>query len=230
MNRKNHGTMVGHHIHHQYEKEAATAAAAASSAPRVSSVVIRGGLDARQKIEKASHSRTTGHHPKHGRRGGGGVCRRRRGGGRLSGPPHTGACLRMALCFFGLNRSLKWTGGSISRAVLFPLAESIGAGKLHAVDVFFHTFDLRASRANVRAGERGSTAMGTPAEEAAFFSAAAEKASVAASLPVGAVQLCAFCVSDQDEFDRLTTTATTTSTTAAAAAADDGTDGTRGPS
>ena len=103
----------------------------------------------------------------------------------------------MALCFFGLNRSLKWTGGSISRAVLAPFAESIGAGKLHAADIFFHTFDLRASRANVRAGERVGTAMGTPAEEAAFFSAAAEEASVAASLPVGAVQLRAFCVSDE---------------------------------
>ena len=65
----------------------------------------------------------------------------------------------MALCFFGLNRSLKWTGGSISRAVLAPFAESIGAGELHAADIFFHTFDLRASRANVRAGERVGTAM-----------------------------------------------------------------------
>lgn len=59
---------------------------------------------------------------------------------------------RVALCFFGLTRSLRWTLPSVRRRLLGVLKE---AGM--RVDVFVHTYDLVEVRVRINAsGERSS--------------------------------------------------------------------------
>merc|ERR1711965_197954 len=81
-------------------------------------------------------------------------------------PPPPPSAPSIALCFFGLNRSLKWTGASILASILAPIerfnvesnanvSSSSDAAPLQLdVDIFFHTFSMSRSHNNWRAGER----------------------------------------------------------------------------
>lgn len=73
-------------------------------------------------------------------------------------PTHTVGAVRAALCFFGLNRSLRWTGASILAHVMAPLdawASKSPNSERGDVDVFFHDYSLGVALANSRAREVG---------------------------------------------------------------------------
>jgi hypothetical protein len=69
----------------------------------------------------------------------------------------------LALCFSGINRSLKWTFGSIKRSILDVLDAADSS-----YDVFFHTYSLRTLN-SPHAGELGVDVQGGPFEEALAF-------------------------------------------------------------
>jgi len=71
---------------------------------------------------------------------------------------------RLAICFFGINRSLKWTLKSIERNI-FRVLENGGIG----FDVFFHTYSLGMIRGNTYAQELNVAIKDAPFVEALAF-------------------------------------------------------------
>eukprot|EP00304_Pavlova_gyrans_P011208 CAMPEP_0206046806 /NCGR_PEP_ID=MMETSP1466-20131121/19585_1 /ASSEMBLY_ACC=CAM_ASM_001126 /TAXON_ID=44452 /ORGANISM="Pavlova gyrans, Strain CCMP608" /LENGTH=526 /DNA_ID=CAMNT_0053421795 /DNA_START=153 /DNA_END=1733 /DNA_ORIENTATION=+ len=61
----------------------------------------------------------------------------------------------VAVCFFGLNRSLKWVIGDIQRRILRPLKRDCLVPELYV-----HTYSLNATLASRRSGESGGLSIG----------------------------------------------------------------------
>jgi hypothetical protein len=60
---------------------------------------------------------------------------------------------RLALCFFGLTRSLNWTVESIENHILGPLNRAGTPGNEVKYDVFLHTYAMKSVN-NPRTNER----------------------------------------------------------------------------